>query len=91
MWGEVNLGWGCRGEGGALFTKVCVAAVFCLSPKELLKCSKKAAVPNQADIKSLETVVALVEVGVYSLIVDNSMQIDITGYSTVHQLFKRRL
>ena len=30
--------------------------------KELLKCAKKAAVPNQGDIKSLETVVALVEV-----------------------------
>lgn len=33
------------------------------SAKELLKCSKKTAVSNQADIKSLETVVALVEVG----------------------------
>ena len=30
--------------------------------KELLKCAKKAAVPNQSDIKTLETVVALVEV-----------------------------
>lgn len=32
-----------------------------LLTKELLKCAKKATVPNQADIKSLETVIAKVE------------------------------
>ena len=47
-----------------------VCMVF-LSPKELLKCAKKAAVPNQADIKSLETANALVEVGLVPRTIDS--------------------
>lgn len=54
-------------------------------PKELLKCSKKAAVPNQADVKSLEIVVALVEVSSYSLCRRKVKKMSpIIGYCTLH-------
>ena len=33
--------------------------------KELLKCAKKSAIPNQVDIKNLEMVVGLVEVSLF--------------------------
>ena len=39
-----------------------VHLTLCVLSQELLKCAKKAAVPNQGDIKTLETVVGLVEV-----------------------------
>lgn len=58
--------------------------------QELLKCTKKATVPNQADIKSLETVIALVEVSFICVFGIQSFLVT-AGYCKIYQLIKRRL